>query len=315
MVTAASPGDLSSRQVLSPFDIRATTTPLPAGVRPDELMFDWTGLPAGATASIYLPAVTADGILATAGAMYGAQPYTRIDAHTLGCQARGITFMPIPPGSGNYAGLLDVELPATVRPGDQFAVVVSQVTNALTGRDAGADATVPPGQGWRKIAGTFKLSVPVSTRAQILPAAERDLSILRWILQAIPPTDRWYPVMSRYLGALADRIQGLGGNPSAIPPSATGTWPGQPGGVPHHGPPHTGHEHLTGKVDGLIYDHFGDFEGFTVETGHGEVRTFYSRERRIEELAQRAWTDRTRVTVTFRRPDDHHPVRLVLHRG
>jgi hypothetical protein len=75
---------------------------------------------AARTASIYLPAVSADAILSTAGSMYGAQPFTRFDGHTLGCDAKGIAFMPIPPGSGNYAGLLTVELPNTVSKGDKY---------------------------------------------------------------------------------------------------------------------------------------------------------------------------------------------------
>jgi hypothetical protein len=296
-----------SRKALSTFDIKATSASLPAGSKADELMFDWTALPDGAAASIYLPAVSADATLATAGSMYGAQPFTRIDDHTLGCAAKGIAFMPIPPGSGNYAGLLTVELPNTVQAGDKYVVVISQITNAEAGRH-GSTRT------WRKVVGTFQLSIPIGTKAVILPTAERNLSILRSILDSTPQTSRWYPVMLRYVGAFADGVEGLGGDPSLIPPSATGTWPGWPGegaGKGHHkGEPGS---RLIGKVAGLVYDHFGDFEGFILETDCGDSFTFYSRENHMADLARRAWAERLRITVVSEHQDEERPQRIVLH--
>jgi hypothetical protein len=44
---------------------------------------------------------------------------------------------------------------------------------------------------------------------------------------------------------------------------------------------------FTGKVAGLIFDHLGDFEGFLLETEE-KTHEFVSREREIQELAERA---------------------------
>jgi len=117
------------------------------------------------------------------------------------------------------------------------------------------------------------------------------------------------PIMLRYVGAFADRVEGLGGDPSEIPPSLTGTWPGGPGEV-------TGkdrHRHLVGVITGLIYDHFGDFEGFILETDGGDSFTFYSREAHMRQLADRAWAERLRISVTSEYRHRDRPVRIGLH--
>ena len=359
------PGIPSSRHVLDTFDIRATSPAQALGLPPDELMFDWSNLPAGTTASIYLPAASADAVMATAASMYGSQPFTRIDASTLGCKAQGTTYMPIPVGTGNLAGLLDIELPATVHKGDTYVVVVNQITNAFPTpspsppRIAIALPTPPApastSSPWRKIYGTFQITVAVGTKSEILPTAERELAVLRCILQATPQASRWYPVMSRYLSAFADRLAGLGGNPGSIPASCAGSWPGGPGlpgsgaggsgggpghhgggpgggsggGPGHHGggsgsgsgggPGHhgggadeDGHA-VTGKIEGLVFDHFGEFEGFVLETESGRLARFFSRERAVHELAARAWAERQRLTVVPEDGHEHRIRRVILH--
>jgi hypothetical protein len=45
---------------------------------------------------------------------------------------------------------------------------------------------------------------------------------------------------------------------------------------------------VCGKIATIAYDHFGDFEGFELETEFSHRRFFASRERRIEEAARRA---------------------------
>lgn len=306
---------------------------LPPGYKPDELLFDWSRLPDGATASIYLPAASADQIMANAASMYGFQAFTRIDGHTIGCKAEGTTFMPILAGSGNYAGLLTIDLPSTIRKGAKHTAVVSQITNAassrrVVGHDAAGErafsVTTPRALRsqlmWRKVLGTFALSIPIETKADILPNAERELSIQRWILNAMPKTARWYPVFLRYVGELSDRVDGLGGDSSAILPSGTGTWPGSPGerdGAPRCSDerPRDGDEtrYFVGKIRGLVYDHFGDFEGFILETDGGKEFTFYSRERNVEEIARRSWAERLLITVFPEERDEHCPRRIVLH--
>jgi hypothetical protein len=317
----------SPRRILGTFDIKASTSPV--GAKPDELMIDWTNLPVSTKASIYLPSVRANEIIATADGMYGFRFFTLIDAHTLGCKAQGVTFMPIPRGEGNLGGLIDVELPNTVRKGDKFTVAVSQITTAQgipsDRKTLGTEAAFTRRKrftpiNWRKVAGTFQLAATIKTKAETLPNAERNLSLLSWIFAAIPLTDRWHPVFVRYLGALADQVSVLGGDPTTIPPSATGTWPGGPG---DQGKPRRCHlpasdpwyeaPGLVGKIEGLIYDHFGDFEGFVLETENGKVFRFFSREGHMEDVVQRAWADRLRVTVTPEDNNEQCARRIVLH--
>lgn len=313
---APNPGIASSRRALSTFDIRPTSPSLPAALPPDELMIDWASLPAGSTASIYLPAVSANDIMATAAAMYGRQPFTRIDDHTLECAAQGTTFIPIPKLAGsNLCGLLSVDLPSTVRKGEQFTVVVNQVTNAGSRRDQPRESAAHSRRApitWRTISGSFQLTIPISTKQDILPDAERSLALLRWILDSIPASDRWHPVMDRYVGAFADRVDGLGGDPGTIPPSATGTLPGTGGGQECRERRRAGT--CTGKVEALLYDHFGDFEGFILETGDAEPRTLHSREQHVEKLAERAWRERIRMSVVTAKHHDRHIIeRMILH--
>jgi hypothetical protein len=143
--------------------------------------------------------------------------------------------------------------------------------------------------------------------------------LLLWIFSVIPVANRWYPIFLRYIGALADQITVLGGDPSAIPPSATGIWPGSPPwpgtgkgkGVPKGGPGK--HRQRVGKIAGLVYDHFGDFEGFILETGDGQLFTFLSRETHVEALVDRACGERLRVTVISEHHDEDRPRRIILH--
>lgn len=75
--------------------------------------------------------------------------------------------------------------------------------------------------------------------------------------------------------------------------------PGTGGRDDNHGQRHHHREHRethTGKIGGLIFDYFGDFEGFVLETDEGE-RRYSSRETEIRTLAERAWSERLRITV------------------
>jgi hypothetical protein len=70
-------------------------------------------------------------------------------------------------------------------------------------------------------------------------------------------------------------------------------------------------ERFTGKIAGLMYDHFGDFEGFLLETDEHEHH-FRSREHRIEELVKRAWSERIVTTVFVERHERQRPKAIVL---
>jgi hypothetical protein len=107
------------------------------------------------------------------------------------------------------------------------------------------------------------------------PAEENTLAIMKARLAAMAPTDRWYPVLLRYIGLIAGRVQGLGGDPGKIPPSFGGApiaiLTGGTHGHRDHGEHHDEHRY-TGMIAGLLFDHFGDFVGFEPDTCEREHR-------------------------------------------
>jgi hypothetical protein len=317
--------DAGSAKAVTTFEVRPTPMGLPASQSPDELMIDWGNTPKDRVASIYLPAVGVDDILATAARMYTTHRLTRADDHTLQCKTGGITYVPVPAGTNiNYAGLLSVDLPDRLRKGDAYTVVVRQVTNAF-GR-AAPPPPPPPAQvrarrrsyqavlaapeiEWRRVLGAFQLTIPVHSKGQLLLREERDLSVLLWISEAIVPSSRWYRVFRRYIELIGGRVKSFGGDPGQILPSPTGD-----GRRKHHR--HERHEHeerhaSTGKISGLIFDRFGDFEGFLLDTEDGE-RRFFSREKEIKELAERAWRERLRITVLAEKDEPHRPLSIII---
>ena len=199
--------DAGSAQALTTFEIRPTPLGLPAGQTPDELMIDWGNTPQGSMAFIYLPAVSVDDVLAMAARMYNTHRLVHADDHTLRCKTGGITYIPVPPGTNiNYAGLLTLDLPEHLRRGEIYTVVVRQITNAfgratpppppppqidVRRRVKTAAVVVPAEIEWRRVLGAFQLSIPVKTKRELLLREERDLSVLRWIAEAIPHHSRW----------------------------------------------------------------------------------------------------------------------------
>jgi hypothetical protein len=193
--------------------------------------------------------------------------------------ASGTTYIPIPKGTVvNFAGLLSVQLPAGVKKGDKYEIVVRQITSddytepviqiqhvQKRTRRAQVHVAPPPNQyAWRHTSGVFKLTIPVDTKTDLLEREERYYAILQFIAHSIPSASRWFAVFERYLKQVGGTGEGLRRGPGLIPPSGTGHLPGDG----HK--PEPCEEHLTefvGKVRGLIYDHFGDFEGFTLEEG------------------------------------------------
>ena len=136
----------------------------------------------------------------------------------------------------------------------------------------------------------------------------------------MPPTNRWRPVLERYIGLIADRVDGLGGHAGNIPPSFhPPVRPGEGGhghGEGEHHPHHHHHERWeehTGKISTLMFDHFGDFEGFILETEDGE-RRYFSRETEIRTLAERAWAERLRITVMAECESPERPQRINVRR-
>jgi murein tripeptide amidase MpaA len=217
------------------FDIKPTATDLPSNQMPDELMIDWFNVPAGTKATIYFPGLSVQGILSTADRLYSHHDLLRLDDHTLGCRAAGISYIPIPPGVGsNHAGLMTIDVPPTARKGQLFKVVTRQITNTLsivpepqTPAPIAAVRSVAAARDvikWRKVLGSFQLTIPVKTKEDLLEPEERLLSVLRWIFRSIPHDNRWRPVFRRYLEQTAGRVDALGGDSSQVSPSTSGDW-------------------------------------------------------------------------------------------
>jgi hypothetical protein len=224
IVESANPGVVGSRRIPQTFEIKATVEDLPDGTPPDELLIDWGRTPVGSTATLYLPEADAEAILDTAAEMYRTSNLVLIDEHTIQTRTGGMSWIPIPQGSGNLTGLLTIDLPRTVREGQAFTIVARQVTGRVgpVVEDAAFLAAAAPAG--RRILGSFQITIPVQTKEILLTPQQRLLSNLRFIEQAIPATDRWFPTFHRYVTQVASRVDGLGGSSDVVGPSPSGDW-------------------------------------------------------------------------------------------
>jgi hypothetical protein len=332
------PGPAAAHRVPQTFDARPGPTPGTGQLEnyPDELMISWGDTPVGSTASIYWPAVASADVLALAQQFYSTHQLSAADAHTVQCTVpKGFTFVPIPAGTGeNFAGLFTVELPQGVKAGETYTITVRRLSTAraptppvptqpqqpqIAGVATAATLAAAPAEArevmrnWRYIVGSFAVRIPVTTANEMLPLEENTLAIMKWRLSQMEPTNRWVPVLERYIGLIEGRIWGIGKNPTTIPCSPWGNLPPPilTGSEPE---PHARDE-ATGKVDGICYDRFGDFEGFLLLTEEGEHRAFASREAEIEALVRFAWEDRVVITVFGDAHKPDHPVGIVLRRA
>jgi murein tripeptide amidase MpaA len=223
-------GVASPHLVPSTFDVKPTPQGLPPGQMPDELMIDWGSVPAGTKAAVYLPGVSAQAIVSMADRLYSHHELSKLDDHTLGFKAAGISYIPIPPGAGsNYAGLMTLDLPSTVRKEQLFKVVARQITSTLASVPEQEPTRLVPAAirdviKWRKVIGSFQINIPVQTKAALLEPEERLLSVLRWIARSIPHESRWHPVFRRYVEQIGIRVNALGGDSGKIGASSSGDW-------------------------------------------------------------------------------------------
>ncbi len=231
------PGPVATHRIPQTFDLRPSAAHTTAKGDlldyPDELMIDWGNTPVGSTANIYWPQVKASDVLALAQEFYSTHQLSAADANTVQCKVPdGFTFVPIPPGSGdNFAGLFTVDLPPGAVTGQVFTIVVRRISRRQdavrqpppqTQLGPAPKAVKEPGKitrNWRYIVGTFAVRIPVTTRRVMLPLEENTLAIMKWRLLQMSPTNRWYPVLQRYIGYIAGRVEGLGGDPNTIEPS------------------------------------------------------------------------------------------------
>jgi hypothetical protein len=316
-VSSANPGVDPSRLIPQTFELKPSPGTFKLDQKPDELVIDWGNVPRGSVAEIYLPQTTSAAILAWAAKLYTTHNLKASDPHTIQVNAAGTTYIPITKGTAvNLAGLLSVQLPAGVSKGDSYEVVVRQITSddyttpiiqarRQARRGRGRAAPVPDQYAWRHTIGIFKLTIPVDSKNGLRDKEERYYAVLQFIANSIPTASRWFPVFERYLKQVADRVKGFGGKPGLIPPSGTGALPGD-------GHRCEGEAEFAGKVTGLIYDHFGDFEGFILEEGCGRVRRFRSRERPMAYIIREAWRDRATVIVFTSACDEFCPVKVIV---
>jgi hypothetical protein len=156
---------------------------------------------------------------------------------------------------------------------------------------------------WRYVIGTFQVKIPVTTADVMLPVEENTLAIMKWRLQQLPPSSRWYPVLQRYIGYLAGRVDGLGGDSVSVQPS--------PNGISPTRPKPCAEQEYTGKICNVVFDCFGEFEGFELRDCC-DTHAFKTRERGIGELALRACRERLTVSVYATDDPGRHICRIVI---
>jgi hypothetical protein len=321
ITASGNPGFPPTHRIPQTFDLRPSPPRGLASGRlagyPDELMIDFGKAPYGSAARIYWPAVRSSDVLALAAGIYPNHLLLALDGHTIECKSGGgVAYVPIPAGSmESFAGLIIIELPAGIRVGNQFEIIVRRITSRLPNLDRQLVLT-PAVSGsvaeksrlvtnWRYVVGTFTIRIPVQQEHSILSGEEELLAILKWRLGIVAPTNRWHPVLRRYVDYVSARVNSMGGNAGAVPAAPSGYYPA-PGKTTGHGGAEHGHSH-TGKIVGLIYDGFGDFKGCLLETEGGEERSFKSTEAAVEALVRRAWEDRILLSVFT---DHHRPERV-----
>ena len=227
IVQSANPGDFASHRVPHTFEIKPTRINREAEDElPDELMIDWGNTPVGCLATLYISGVNTNEIMELAAKNYHTHGLLRIDAQTLQCETGGMTYIPIPRGEGsNFPAMLTIDLPAGVKKGQVFTVVVHQVTNAVR-REILTHAHEPGASlfSHRRVHGSFQITIPVTTKENMLVHEEVLLSNLRWIHRAIPANNRWFPVFTRYVKQIANRVNALGGNSDKVAASPSDDW-------------------------------------------------------------------------------------------
>lgn len=332
ITSSDNPGGPKTHRIPQTFDVRPTRPAgdlgtRPAGV-PDELMIDWGNVPSGSVASIYWPKVAATDVLELADKLYSFHALSAADNNTLQCVVTdGVTYVPIPANAGdNYAGLLTIDLPLSVVAGEEFDVVVRRVVTTqvtpipvpkagragtfekprkspLTAKEKKAAAEAAKARAeaaqvriWRFVAGAFRVKIPVRTGESLLPSEENTLAIMKWRLQVMAPSNRWYPVLQRYVGYLAGRVRGLGGDPDQIPASLEG--------APVKGrkpKPYREAERFVGTVIEIRYDCFGAFSGFVLSDCCDE-RAFSTRDPGLAKIILKAFCHGLTVAIIVSEP-------------
>ncbi len=204
MMTIDEPGNVAARKNVAGAVVASRRGP-------DELIIRGNNVPRTAEATSYLPEIQADEILRQSSLRQHPTVLEKFNAHTLRCRLSDVTFIPLPSLHGTIAGLMSLTLPPGVRVGQIFKFSVEQYSGSML-----------------KTLGGFQMTIPVRPDPEILPEEIRKLSVMRYIQQAIPTRSRWVKIFTRYIDQIANRVRGLGGDPSTVLPDPAG---GEGGGV------------------------------------------------------------------------------------
>lgn len=277
----------------------------------DELAIRWNNLPRDTRATLFFPEWNVDQVLTLAASLrQSPQLLKKVDANTIECTIGDITYIPIPGVNVKpFAGLITLQLPQTVRDGQLFTVDVQQHSGLIVGRtikerdnnEEGNKITYSISK--RKVLGAFRLTIPVKMGTGLLRREIRNLAVLRYIALSIPVNDRWYPIFVKYIGQIADKVKGLGVDPTLIKPSADD--PGIPGDAGNKK-----EQCFTGKICEVIYNCFGDFEGLALDSCCSGKRHFTCSEKGIEEISLRACKERLPITICI---DGNKICKMIIH--
>lgn len=211
IVSSNNPGGPAAHTVQTTFDVKLSQEHLTSpglsthAAGPDELVLSLSELPAGATASVYLPSVSASEVLRLTAA-HGGRSYPILDEHTIALSTGGAVYLALPGEPGDrIAGLLTVTLPEGISVGQTYRVVARQLSHRR-----------------QRVEGTFELLIPVKSVEDNIRIDGRRLSVWRHIFATMPTTDRGYPIFVRLIKQLEDRLTAVGVDPGLVKPSPAG---------------------------------------------------------------------------------------------
>ncbi|MDQ1700223.1 MAG: hypothetical protein QOG34_2086, partial [Frankiaceae bacterium] len=311
---SGNPGWPATHRVPQTFDLRRSPrvedeTGGPG--QPDELVIDWGNAPKGTSAQIFWPGAKAAGILDVASRLYGVHQLSVVDDETIGCEVDGkLTYIPIPVDAPqDLAGLLTLDMPASVKYGQEFNVVVRRISTRRVERE---QERRPAEVTKRAVAMTSKKPTAKSTgkrhaepegpHVTVVPDEQTPVAestayeslTWRYVVGSfqvkVPVTDerkmlaaeenalaifRWrldaMPETSRWHRVLERYVGYRAEKVDALGGDAAKIGPSL-AGAPRWstGKPRRDDDlEFTGKVSCVDYDRFGDFSGFTLRLEHG----------------------------------------------
>lgn len=116
------------------------------------------------------------------------------------------------------------------------------------------------------------------------------------------PSDRWYPVLERYICYIAAQMDGLAGDSCSILPSPNGI-PAEVFKACERG--------YTGKVCEVFFDCFGSFKGFVLSDCSCK-HVLKTQERGIEEIVLRTYRERLLLSVYVKDRYKHRIRKLII---